>query len=185
MKLLLLRSCVPCEVATVLTGQLRQQRLREGVTARFQLTQEWQLGLRLKSEFTPWLLSCQHWECDAPQPLHPCPISEAFLYSGPWMCPQQDLWREKNEPLGELYSEKTSEKRSIAESPGFCFMFWCFPLRHVGSEIPDQGLNPHPPALEGEVLTIGPPGKSHLWEFGWTLLTYRSLNFYLLSYDIS
>ena len=49
MKLLLPRSCVPVEVATVLTGQLRQQRLREGVTERFQLSQEWQLGSRWKS----------------------------------------------------------------------------------------------------------------------------------------
>ena len=91
MKLLLPRSCVPWQVATVLTGQLRQQRLREGVTARFQLAQEWQLGSRLKSEFTPWLLSCRHWECDASPPTHPCSVSR------PWMCPQQNQWREKNE----------------------------------------------------------------------------------------
>ena len=40
----------------------------------------------------------------------------------------------------------------------FVFLVW----RHVGSFLPDQGLNPHLPALEGEVLTTGPPGKSLL-----------------------
>ena len=32
--------------------------------------------------------------------------------------------------------------------------------RHVGSYFPDQGSNPHPPALEGGLLTTRPPGKS-------------------------
>ena len=32
--------------------------------------------------------------------------------------------------------------------------------RHVGSQLPDQGSNPRPPALEGAVLTTGLPGKS-------------------------
>ena len=33
-------------------------------------------------------------------------------------------------------------------------------LRHLGSQFPDQGSNPRPPALEGRLLTTGPPGKS-------------------------
>ena len=44
----------------------------------------------------------------------------------------------------------------------YCF-FLCFGFlaaRHVGSYLHDQGLNPHPPALEGKVSTTGPPGKS-------------------------
>ena len=32
-------------------------------------------------------------------------------------------------------------------------------MRHVGSELPDQGWNPQP-LLEGRVLNAGPPGKS-------------------------
>ena len=39
-----------------------------------------------------------------------------------------------------------------------CFGFLA--ARHVGSQLPDQGLNPHTLVLEGEVLTAGPPGKS-------------------------
>ena len=34
------------------------------------------------------------------------------------------------------------------------------------SSFPDQGLNPQPPALEGEVLTTGWPGKSQHMLFG-------------------
>ena len=32
--------------------------------------------------------------------------------------------------------------------------------QHVGSQLPDQGSNPHPLALEDEVLPTEPPGKS-------------------------
>lgn len=37
-------------------------------------------------------------------------------------------------------------------------VFW--PLRHVGSQLLEQGLEPVPSALEGGVLAGGPPGKS-------------------------
>ena len=32
--------------------------------------------------------------------------------------------------------------------------------RHVGVLAPQPGIKPTPPALEGKVLTTGPPGKS-------------------------
>ena len=35
-------------------------------------------------------------------------------------------------------------------------------MRHVGSWFPDQGWDPAPPALEGEVLTARQSGKSLL-----------------------
>ena len=35
-----------------------------------------------------------------------------------------------------------------------------FAARHVGILAPLAGIEPTYPALEGEVLTIGPPGKS-------------------------
>ena len=35
----------------------------------------------------------------------------------------------------------------------------------MGPYLPDQELNPCPPALEGEVLTTGPPGKSLTFHF--------------------
>ena len=35
-----------------------------------------------------------------------------------------------------------------------------FSARHVGILAPLAGIEPTYPALEGEVLTIGPPGKS-------------------------
>ena len=39
-----------------------------------------------------------------------------------------------------------------------CFRFLA--LRHMGSYLSDQGIKPAPLALEGEVLTTEPPGKS-------------------------
>ena len=42
----------------------------------------------------------------------------------------------------------------------FCFMFWFFGPEAYGILAPQPGIEPAPPALEGEVLTTGPPGKS-------------------------
>ena len=39
-------------------------------------------------------------------------------------------------------------------------MFWCFGHEACGILIPQLGIEPAPTALEGEVLTTGPPGKS-------------------------
>ena len=40
-----------------------------------------------------------------------------------------------------------------------CF-FGILATKHVGSWFLDRGLNLNPSALNGEVLTTGPPGKS-------------------------
>ena len=42
----------------------------------------------------------------------------------------------------------------------FCFMFWFFDREAYGILDPRPGIEPASPALEGEVLTPGPPGKS-------------------------
>ena len=42
----------------------------------------------------------------------------------------------------------------------FCFMFWLFGREACGILAPQPGIEPASPALEGEVLTIGPPMKS-------------------------
>ena len=39
-------------------------------------------------------------------------------------------------------------------------MFQCFGLEPCGILPPQPGIKPTPSALEGEVLTTGPPGKS-------------------------
>ena len=39
-------------------------------------------------------------------------------------------------------------------------MFWFFGHEACGILAPQPGIEPAPPALEGEVLTTGPPGKS-------------------------
>ena len=39
-------------------------------------------------------------------------------------------------------------------------MFWFFGQEACGILAPPPGIEPTPPALEGEVLTTGPPGKS-------------------------
>ena len=46
----------------------------------------------------------------------------------------------------------------------FCFMFGFFGFEACGVLAPQPGIEPAPPpplALEGEVLTTGPPEKSH------------------------
>ena len=42
----------------------------------------------------------------------------------------------------------------------FCFMFWFFGHEACGILAPQTGIKPAPAALEGEVLTTGPPKKS-------------------------
>ena len=39
-------------------------------------------------------------------------------------------------------------------------MSWFFGPEACGLLVPRLGIEPPPPALEGEVLTTGPPGKS-------------------------
>ena len=39
-------------------------------------------------------------------------------------------------------------------------MFWLFGLKACEILIPQSEFEPSPPALEAEVLTTGPPGKS-------------------------
>ena len=39
-------------------------------------------------------------------------------------------------------------------------MFWIFGCEACGILAPQPGIEPTLPALEGEVLTTGPPGKS-------------------------
>ena len=40
------------------------------------------------------------------------------------------------------------------------FMFWFFGLESCGISFLRSGIEPAPPALEGQVLTTGPPGES-------------------------
>ena len=42
------------------------------------------------------------------------------------------------------------------------YMFWFFGLKACGILAPWPGVEPASPALEDEVLTTGPPGKSHI-----------------------
>ena len=48
----------------------------------------------------------------------------------------------------------------------FCFMFWFFGHKACGISAPRSGMEPSPPALEGEVLNIGPPRKSSVFGLG-------------------
>lgn len=60
-------------------------------------------------------------------------------------------------------------------------------LQGCGVLIPQPGIEPHSPALRGEFLTAGPPGKSqeftfHIWYF--THLALFSLKKWRSSYSI-
>ena len=50
-------------------------------------------------------------------------------------------------------------------------MFWFFGHEACGILAPRPGIEPASPALEGEVLTTGPPGKSQMrWYLSWALV---------------
>ena len=52
----------------------------------------------------------------------------------------------------------------------FCFIFWSFGRETCRILAPWPGLTPAPSALEGEVLTTGPPGRSltqGFWAENW------------------
>ena len=46
-------------------------------------------------------------------------------------------------------------------------MFWFFGREAGGILVPQPGIGPTSPALEGGFLTTGPPEKSHNGEFLW------------------
>ena len=54
----------------------------------------------------------------------------------------------------------------------FCFMFWLFGQKACGMLGPQPGIKPAPLALEGEVLTTGPPGKLHFLLYSILLSSY-------------
>ena len=51
-------------------------------------------------------------------------------------------------------------------------MFWLFGLEACGIPVPQPGIKPVPSALEAEVLTTGPPGKSLTTSSCFTILQY-------------
>ena len=67
----------------------------------------------------------------------------------------------------------------------FCFMFWFFGRETCEILAPWPGIKPSPPALEGEVLTTGPPGKSPLFlKKCWMSNFFSSLLLKLLTYNL-
>ena len=123
MKLLLPRSCVPVEVATVLTGQLRQQRLREGVTERFQLSQEWQLGSRWKSRVYTLAFELPTLGIDAPPPAPPPHPRSVSLLQATDVPTARSVEREEQAPGGN-FTQRWLQKSSLLQShlaPVLCF----------------------------------------------------------------
>ena len=58
----------------------------------------------------------------------------------------------------------------------FCFMFWFFGREACGILAPRPGIKPTPPALEGEVLTTGPPGTSLSFTFYCGITCIKCIN---------
>jgi len=58
----------------------------------------------------------------------------------------------------------------------FCFMFSYFGHEASGILPPWPELEFTSPALEGEVLTTGQPGKSHSWDFLIGTVSFSFLN---------
>ena len=59
-------------------------------------------------------------------------------------------------------------------------LFFFLAAMHVGLLVFQPGIQPAPPALEGEVLTTGPPGKSQIT----VLIKYDTLISRRMSYTI-
>ena len=58
------------------------------------------------------------------------------------------------------------------------YVFWFFGREACGIPAPRPGIEPAPPALEGEVPTTGPPGKSQF-----SILLYLSYFSYKVDMD--
>ena len=67
----------------------------------------------------------------------------------------------------------------------FCFLFWIFGPEACGIFAPWPGIEHAPPALEGKVLTTGPPGKFHSILFFSELLNIGIFPIYAYSLDDS
>ena len=55
-------------------------------------------------------------------------------------------------------------------------MFWFFGCEARGILAPQPGIKPAPPALDGKVLTTGPPGKSlnlQYFYYPWLVVTVK------------
>ena len=50
------------------------------------------------------------------------------------------------------------------------FLVWCFGHKAGGVSAPQPGIEPAPPALEGEVLTTGEPGRCQEYTILWVFL---------------
>ena len=67
---------------------------------------------------------------------------------------------------GKPSTESSEAKRVLVTLLLHFYAFFVFLVaRHVGSQLPDPGIRPTLPALEGEVVTTGLPGKSLLFVF--------------------
>ena len=52
-------------------------------------------------------------------------------------------------------------------------MFWFFGHKIYGILVPQLGIESASPAVEGEVLTTGPPGKVPILAFSWCVFFYH------------
>ena len=68
---------------------------------------------------------------------------EAWACCSPWGHKESDM------------TEKLTNNSNVT-----CFIFWFFDCEACGTLASGSGVEPASPMLEGEVLTIGPPGKS-------------------------
>ena len=67
--------------------------------------------------------------------------------------------------------------KSLLNLLQYCFCFWFFGQEAYGVLAPGPEIKPNPPALEGEVLITGPPGKSLHPAFQKILSLFIKINF--------
>ena len=105
--------------------------------------------------------------CRNDPPRHSSSFAIANMAAPPGQCPIQGpvhvLWSHPSllvlESLCSLTNFFFKSLLSLLQHC-FYFMFWFFGHEVCGILSPQPGLEPMPPALEGEVLTTGPPGRS-------------------------
>ena len=66
------------------------------------------------------------------------------------------------EPFDLQLVESADTEPTDMEGQSAIFFFFLAACTTCGILVPRPGIEPAPPALEGEVLTTGPPGKSRV-----------------------
>ena len=111
-----------------------------------------------------WQYSVYEWSLKViwSQVCQPFALRRIFPISYEYVCGHTTFTRQterERENKERIYTMKLTE----VTLGGFCFVFFLIRASwNLGSQFPNQGLNPHPPHWKHRVFTTGQPGKSRI-----------------------